>query len=246
MSAKILLIDIETAPILGYAWAKYDTSLIDIVESFYILSFAYKWLGTNEIIVRSLPDYKDYKPGGSDKALMQDLYKLLDEADIVVAHNGTSFDIKKINARLLVHGLPPPSTFKIVDTLRIARKHFKFDSNTLNDLGQLLGVGKKIAHVGWAMWRGCMSGDSQSWKTMREYNVQDVALLEEIYLLLRPWTAHPDVTLYGERPKTELPGCPTCGSHKIQKRGIAVARTRRYQRLNCQDCGTWFSGALEK
>lgn len=249
MAARILLLDIETAPSLGYAWAKWDTNIIEFTRDWYILCFGYKWLDETGVTVKSLPEYKGYKKSlHDDKALMADLWALLDEADIIVAHNGDSFDIKKINARFLVHGLTPPSTYKTVDTLKVARKYFRFESNKLNDLGKTLGVGAKLPHIGFALWKGCMDGDAAAWEVMTQYNAQDVSLLEEIYLRLRPWAStHPDVSLYGDTDgKPDSPQCPNCGSHHIQRRGMAVARTRRYQRLNCQACGTWFSGEIVK
>jgi DNA polymerase elongation subunit (family B)/predicted RNA-binding Zn-ribbon protein involved in translation (DUF1610 family) len=245
MSAKVLMLDIETAPSVGYVWGKWDQNVIEFQQDWYILCFGYKWLGEKKVTVKALPDYKGYKPGGSDKALIMDLWRVLDEADIVVAHNGDSFDIKKSNARFLTHGLNPPSSYKTVDTLKIARRHFKFDSNKLSDLGGYLGVGDKLKHAGFAVWRGCMQGDASAWKVMVDYNAQDVSLLESIYLRLRPWGAHPDVTLYGEH-STSGTACPSCGSSHTQRRGVAVAKTRKYQRWNCQSCGSWFSGPILK
>lgn len=247
MPAKILLLDLETAPSVGYVWGKYDQNVIAFERDWFILSFAYKWLDEKDVVVHALPDYKNYKPArADDKPLIADLWKVLDDADIVVAHNGDSFDIKKSNARFLTHGLPPPSSYKTVDTLKIARKHFKFDSNKLNDLGEYLGVGSKLKHLGFAIWRGCMAGDEASWKTMVEYNAQDVSLLEKIYLKLRPWASHPDVRLYSDAALHHRTDCPSCGSTKTQRRGRIIARTRKYQRWNCQSCGTWFQGDVMK
>ena len=248
MSAKILLLDIETAPGLGWAWSKYDTNIIEFEQDWYILSVAYKWLGEMPVTVRALSDYPAYKKRPlDDSMLMVDIQSVLDEADIVVAHNGAGFDVKKINTRLLVHDLKPPAPYKVYDTLKEFRKIFKFDSNKLNDLCKILGIGAKIPHVGFALWKGCMSGDPVAWATMKEYNAQDVLLLEEIYLRLLPWGNHPDVNLYGDTgTKPTSACCPSCGSGRVQRRGVAVARTRKYQRLNCQACGSWFQGAVVK
>lgn len=246
MSARILLLDIETAPSIGYVWGKYDQNVIENVQDWYILSFSCKWLDEKQVYVKALSDYKGYRRNLIDDShLIKDLWAFLDEADIIVAHNGDSFDIKKINARFLVNGFKPPSSYKTVDTLKIARKHFKFDSNKLGDLGKSLGVGAKVPHVGFALWKGCMSGDMAAWEVMKQYNVQDVVLLEEIYLKLRPWGAHPDVTLYSHTVGSGH-ACPSCGSDHTQRRGVAIARTRKYQRWNCQDCGSWFQGEIEK
>jgi predicted RNA-binding Zn-ribbon protein involved in translation (DUF1610 family) len=248
LTAKILLLDIETAPSLGYVWGKYDQNVIEFQQDWFVLSFAYKWLGDATVNVKALNDYKGYRPGGSDARLIADLHSCLDAADIVVAHNGDRFDIKKSNARFLAHGLPPPATYKTVDTLKVARRHFRFDSNKLGDLAKSLGLGGKVPHVGFALWKGCMQGDPDAWKLMKEYNIQDVILLEEIYIRLRPWVNnHPDVTKFGKLPTVSGEhACPNCGSEHVHRRGLAVARTRRYQRLNCQSCGAWFQGDLEK
>jgi len=246
VTAKIVLLDIETAPNLGWVWGKYDQNVIAFYSTTYILSFAYKSLGDADITVRALPDYKGYtKDRANDELLSRDLWSVLDSADIVVAHNGDAFDIKRSNARFIAHDLPPPSPFKTVDTLKIAKKHFKFESNKLDDLGQYLAVGEKLAHTGFKLWRGCMDGDPEAWKQMKEYNAQDVALLEEVYLKLRPWaTTHPNLNLYGGGSDTVK--CSSCGSDHVQKRGYSYAVTQVRQRFQCVDCRHWFSGEIVK
>jgi DNA polymerase elongation subunit (family B) len=241
--AKILLLDIETAPSLGYVWGKYDQNVIRFLQDWYILSFAYRWFDTDQpIVCKALPDYPNYKRNKrDDKALCQDLWDLLNEADIVVAHNGDNFDIKKINARLVLHGIPPPAPYKTVDTLKLARKHFKFDSNRLNDLARVLGLGEKV-RIHADNWNDCMNGDMKAWAIMKEYNPHDIVLLEGLYVLLRAWGSHPDVALIAGHPGD----CPTCGSDRVQRRGLIHLKTRSYQRLNCQACGSWFKGEYVK
>lgn len=250
MSAKVILFDIETTPTLGWAWRIYDTNLIKVVKPWHLLSFSWKELGSQETNVSALPDYVDYeKDMADDRALAKDLWSVLDSADIVVAHNGDQFDVKFANARFLKHELGSPSPYKTVDTLKIARKHFKFESNKLTDLGHALGVGVKVPHTGFSMWEGCMAGDPDAWELLKKYNVGDTLLLEAVYYKLRPWAVtHPDVTLYGSQggAKASAPACPSCGSIHIQRRGKAVAKTRAYQRFHCQDCGHWFAGDLIK
>src|SRR3990167_2208004 len=156
MPAKVIFLDIETAPSLGWAWAKYDTNIIEFQRTWYLLSFAYKQEG-GEIVYRALPDYPRYKKNHEDDHdLIADLWKVLDEADIVVAHNGDSFDVKKAAARFVIHGMKPPSTFKTVDTMKIAKKYFKFESNSQKNIGPMLGLGEKAPHMGFPTWRGCM------------------------------------------------------------------------------------------
>lgn len=238
-SPKILLVDIETAPSLGYVWGKWEQNVIQFKEDWYMLSFAYMWLGDKKAQVKALPDYDSYKKGSSDdKNLVKDLWKLFDEADIILTHNGDNFDIKKSNARFLIHGLKPPSPYKTIDTLKIARRYFKFDSNRLDDLAQYLGIGRKKAHSGKHTWFGCMAGDMKSWAVMKDYNAHDVVLLLETYLALRAWTnTHPNLDMFNKNGS-----CPVCQSKKVQRRGWNVTKTGKRSRLQCQSCAAWFSG----
>jgi predicted RNA-binding Zn-ribbon protein involved in translation (DUF1610 family)/DNA polymerase elongation subunit (family B) len=240
---KILLFDIETAPNLSYVWGHYEQNVIEHSREWYVLCFVAKWMGNRKMITEALPDYKAYKKDPEDdKEVVTALWHLLDEADIVVAHNGDRFDIRKMNARFIFHGLKPPAPYKTVDTLKVARKYFAFNSNKLNDIGQHLGLGKKVSTGGFELWKGCMQGDKKSWAKMIKYNKQDVNLLEKVYIELRSWmTNHPSMGAYIEDNV-----CPNCGSEHLQKRGTSVTRVSKYQRYQCQDCGAWGKGKPQK
>src|ERR1700676_414764 len=241
--AKILFLDIETAPSLGWVWAKWQTNVIDFKRDWYMLSYAYKWSTDKKVTTVGLIDFpteftKDLE---DDSALARRLWKLIDEADIIVAHNGDAFDLVKINTRFLVHGLKPPSPYKTVDTLKIARKVFAFDSNKLDDLGHYLNIGRKLPHTGFHLWKGCMAGDPASWVTMKKYNGHDVELLEKLYYLIFKWAPqHPNVN-HGH-----IENCPRCGSSNVQRRGFTFTALRRKQRYQCQKCAGWFEGPAKK
>ncbi len=106
---RVLFFDIETMAKKIYAWGDYEVNSIETAQHWYMLSFAWKWLGEKQTYVKGLPDYKGYKKDTTnDKLLVQDLWKLFDEADVIVAHNGKSFDIKKSNARFAKHCMQTP------------------------------------------------------------------------------------------------------------------------------------------
>lgn len=232
-----MFLDVETAPSVGYAWGKYDQTIIDFKSDWYMLSFAYKWAGGKRTEVRGLIDYTGFaKDVENDKKLMKELWDVLDEADIVIGHNADKFDIKKANTRFILHGMPPPSPYRTVDTLKVARKYFRFDSNKLDDLGRYLGVGRKLPHTGFHLWLGCMKGDPKSWKLMKQYNGHDVDLLEKVYYLMRSWaTNHPNVN------QGKI-ACPKCGSEDVQKRGFSYSLLRQKQRYCCKFCNGWYDG----
>jgi len=241
---KILLFDIENAPNTAYIWGLWQEVISQdmLDQNWYILCWAAKWLGSKEIMSSALVDFpKNYKRDKEDdKLILQKLWNLLDEADIVIAHNGKNFDVRKSNARFIMNNMPPPSPYKVVDTLLEARKHFFFTSNKLNDLGKYLGVGQKVETGGFKLWKECMDGDLKSWKKMVTYCKNDIVLLEKIYLKLRPYmSTHPNINIYTDNTN---PQCPKCGSNKIKKEGFAYTDVSKYQRYSCIDCKGWFRG----
>lgn len=237
---KVLLFDIETAPILANIWGLWnetrDFKFVDI--DWHLLSWSAKWLDEKTVTVRSLPDYPNYKKDKhDDSALLSDLWGLLDEADMVIGHNAAKFDCRKANSRFIANGMLPPSPYRMVDTLKAARAYFNFTSNRLDTLGEILGCGRKADTGGFELWRGCMRGDMKSWKKMCKYNKQDVILLEKVYLKIRPYIKnHPNLSL--DNPST-VPVCPSCGSKKLTRRGYAYTNASKFARLNCKDCGKW-------
>jgi DNA polymerase elongation subunit (family B) len=244
---RILVIDIETSPIIAYTWGpKWETNLIEVVQQGKIICYSAKWLNGNQV-TKALPDYKGYRNGKvDDSRIIQDIHKLLDASDIVVTQNGVDFDTKYINARFVEHGLPPPSPYKNVDTKREAKKYLRMPSYSLDDMGKFFGLGEKLPHEGWTLWKKCMAGDPKAWNKMKQYNAQDVKLTEKVYLKLRPYMkTHPNVITYNSTTKAEIKemstgDCPKCGSEHTQARGYAVNATTTYGRAQCQDCGGWY------
>src|SRR5210317_96459 len=135
---RILVWDIENAPIEAYVWDHYDTNVLHTIEDSYLLCAAYRWYGEDE----PTQWVRKALPKGNDKALVKEIWHLLDEADYVVAHNGDRFDQKKANARFLKWGLEPPSPYVQIDTLKEAKRHFKLASNKLDEIARFLGVGR--------------------------------------------------------------------------------------------------------
>jgi hypothetical protein len=159
---KILLLDIETAPMLSYIWGLHNEvhSMEFIIRDWYMLCWCAKWLDAKQMITCGLPDFKkEYKEDPeNDFFIVKKLHELLNTADVVVTQNGVRFDIPKINAKFIEHKLPPVNPFKKVDTCLTARKVFGFSSNSLNDISKLLGLGGKIETGGFKLWKECMAG----------------------------------------------------------------------------------------
>jgi len=237
--SNILLFDIETAPVIAYTWGLYNevTSMKMVKSDWYCLCWGAKWLGDKKFMSAGLPDFKLYKKEPeNDLEVMTALWQLVDKADILIAHNAIKFDIRKMNARFLQHNLSPPSPYKVVDTLKASRRFFKCTSNRLGDLGEFLGVGSKTPTGGFDLWKGCLAGDEKCWSHMVKYCLQDVRLLEKVYLKLRPYISnHPNVNT----ENTEDQACSKCGNQTFIKRGFAYTTAGKYQRYQCTKCLGW-------
>lgn len=241
--ARVLVYDIENSPTLGWTWSRYQTDVLAVEQEFFIMSVAWKFLDENEGHVIGLPDFrKRYKADPTDDyAIVEKLHQLHSDADLLIAHNGNSFDQKKTNARYLIHGFPPPEPYKQIDTYLEAKKHFAFSANKLGALGEMLGLGGKADNGGFGTWLSAMRGDKGAWETMKAYNLQDVLLLEQIYLRMRPWIAgHPNIAML----KGTMDGCPKCGSTNLTRQGYKRTMVATRQQWKCQDCGGWCSSRL--
>lgn len=200
--AKILVLDIETAPILGHVWSLWNNNLgLNQVDTYwYMLSFTAKWAHETEDQVIYM-DKRDSFNNEDDTEMLKVLWDLLDEADFVVGQNIRKFDMKKINARFILNGFTKPSTYRQIDTLLIAKSLFGFTSNKLEYMtDKLCKKYKKKKHLkfpGHTLWSECMKGNLEAWDEMKEYNIFDVLSNQELYEIFMPWDAKlPNFDLY--------------------------------------------------
>jgi hypothetical protein len=240
---KVLILDVETAPIMGYVWGLWENNLglNQIKKDWHILSFAAKWLDEPESKV-IYHDQRGKKNVENDSKLLKKVWKLLNSCDILITQNGKAFDEKKLNARFIMNGMSPPAPYKSIDTLRIAKKRFGFTSNKLEYLtDKLCTKHKKSKHAkfsGFELWKECMAGNLEAWEEMRTYNIKDILSLEELYKKLQPWDNSISFSLYSDEEDAKC----NCGSDEFHKRGFSYTKTSKYQRFQCQGCGGWFRG----
>ncbi len=232
---RVLLLDVETAPIVGYLWGLWDQTigLNQIKSDWHLLSWAAKWLDETEVMYQ---DQRGAKNIEDDKKLLKGIWDLIDEADIVITQNGVSFDMKKLNARFILNGMPPPSSVKHIDTKLLAKKHFGFTSNKLEYMTDKLNKKyKKLKHTdfgGFELWKECLAGNKKAWDSMKKYNMYDVLALEELYHILKPWGTGVNFSVYHD---TDEYTCE-CGSTDVKRNGYAYTAQGKYQRYKCQEC----------
>ncbi|MBK5722565.1 ribonuclease H-like domain-containing protein [Dysgonomonas sp. Marseille-P4677] len=231
---KILFFDIETAPMRAFVWGhwKNNIALSQVISNTFVLCWSAKWIGSDKVISDVLTPEESLVE--NDKRITENLWKLFDEAEIIVGHNIEKFDIPRMNSRFVIHGLPRPSTYRTIDTLRAVRRYCGFASNRLDALAGYFNLEHKLT-TDFDLWAKSMSGDKDSLEYMSKYCDRDVLLLEEVYNILRPWISnHPNVGLYFDLNKGV---CAVCGSTDLKEEKPYYTTVGRYQTYRCNCCG---------
>ena len=233
---KRLYFDIETSYNQGSFWrAGYKLNITpdQIIKERAIICVCYKWEGDKK--THSLEWNK-----GDDKKLLQDFIKIMNEADEVIGHNSDRFDITWLRTRCLLNKIPMVPEYNSVDTLKLSKKYFNFNSNKLDYISSLLGFGHKL-HTGLELWdKIILNNDPKAMAKMVKYCKQDVVLLEKVHQALVPYVKHK--THVGVLQGGSKIDCPECGSTHVIKRGRAISTVGVERvRLSCNDCGKWFS-----
>lgn len=236
---RVLIYDIETAPLLGYCWSLWDNNigLNQIHSDWHVLSWAAKWMGEENVYYE---DQRNAQNVEDDKKLLQGIWKLLDECDFVITQNGKKFDQKKLNARFVIHGMKPPSTYRHIDVLQIAKSQFGFTSNKLEYMTKTLCKKyKKSGHAkfsGFELWSECLRGNLEAWTEMENYNILDILSLEELYSIISPWDGKlPNFAVYDDEP---------CSNGEWVKEGFVYSNLGKYDRYRNTLTGQQRRGSL--
>lgn len=229
-----LFADIEVSPNRAYIWGagyKLNVGYNSITEERSIICICWKWENEKEI------GFLNWRKPGDDKKMVKDFINVMKEAEEVVFHNGDKFDLPWVRTRALFHELDMPIGIKTIDTLKVARRHFRFNSNRLDYLAQYLGIGAKIK-TDYDLWKGAMAGDQSSLDKMVKYCKGDVKLLEQVYKRLKNHI--PAKTHHGVQIGKDRGSCPECGSSEviINKYRISAAG-RESVAYQCRDCGKY-------
>lgn len=208
-----------------------------LLQNSYIMSCSIKELGVEGVT------YYENRTDNDSKIVSQ-IAEHIADASFIIAHNGRKFDIPLIKARAIVNGLKPFPPFKVIDTLDIAKKEFRFNRNTLDNLAKELKVEhEKLTHRkfnGFELWSECLKQNDEAWKEMRAYNELDVIVLEEVYLKLRGWySTHPAITT-ATTTEDSKKRCPRCAGETVRA-GYYFTNKGKYQRYRCLCCNSWSS-----
>lgn len=245
---KRLIFDIETSPNIGWFfkpthWMRLNHDNIIIPGR--IVCICYKWEGQH--IVHSLT----WNNKHDEKAMVEEFIKEMNRADELVTHNGEKFDILWVRTRALINHVPAMPDYVSIDTCKIAKKNFNFNSNKLSYIAKELGLGDKLDTGGHRLWKQVLMGETEQenpnfWNRlilgnnpsallhMVEYCKQDVNLLEKVWHTMNPYVNPKSHFGWGTNT------CPECGSTKlvVNKYRITAAGSKRIT-VQCKDCGKY-------
>jgi hypothetical protein len=228
---KILTWDIETSPAIVYSWGLFgqDHSVSQIIEPSRVLCFAAKWLDK-----KRTEFYSEFHSSRED--MIEQAWRLLDEADMVVSYNGAGFDSKHMNREFLLAGLGAPSPYVDIDLLRVNRANFKFLSNKLGYVTEAVGLPTKLETGGMELWKRVLDNDPAAWAKFKQYNIRDVQVTERLYSLLAQggWIKGVHAGLFTGNMST----CHNCGSADLTPVGVMYSKSNAWPKALCV-CGAF-------
>ncbi len=232
---KILVLDIETAPTKAFVWRFWqeNVSVDQIIANSYMLTWAAKWYDKDKIMSDAL--YMDEVEDESDMRIVESLAELIREADVLIAHNLDRFDYPVVNTRVAKHGLENLGVQTQIDTLKLAKKNFKFPHNSLDGIAAYFDLDRKLK-TEFKLWVDVVSGDQAALNRMLKYNKQDVKVLQDVFDHMKPYVKRLP-RLYDPSVDDEF-CCVRCGQDEdFQRRGFYRTQSGNFVKLKCQVCG---------
>jgi uncharacterized protein YprB with RNaseH-like and TPR domain len=220
-----------------------ETSALDAIYG-RMLCACWCYEGESKVHTISLADFpKQYKKDPTDDTVIcKALSKMLQETDIVVTFYGERFDMPFIQSRCLANGLPPIPNITNIDLWRTCRSKLRLYSNRLAVVQKFLELPDSKTEIEARSWVRAKCGFKADLEYVIDHCIADVKVTMQAYQKLKP-LINPCPAFF--RPKklgSELISCAKCGSSHVQHRGAYICTARRYARLQCQNCGTWFKG----
>tara|TARA_R100001530_G_scaffold132575_1_gene105112 strand:- start:808 stop:1581 length:774 start_codon:yes stop_codon:yes gene_type:complete len=240
MPRKRLFFDIETSPNIALTWRtgyKISLSHDNILKERAIICICYKWEGEEKAHALTWSKSQD------DKSMLQKFAKVISKADEVVGHNGDRFDIKWLYTRCLYHKIKINPEIKTIDTLKVARSKFYFNSNKLDYIAQFLGHGGKMDTGGFALWKSIVLDKcKKSLDKMVEYCKTDVVILEKVFKDIEYYSK--PKTHYGVLNGGQKYSCPCCGHNRPvlnMTRTTASGVVKRLMKCKNSKCNKYYT-----
>ena len=215
------------------AWTGKRIHADDVKEWPRTICAAWKWYDQADTVFAA-----EWEVGGYD-GFMRAVWEVFNEADLIIGHNADRFDARHLMGGWAEMGLPAPAPYKVVDTLKIARGTFAYESNTLDALNKRLGIDAKTDKYDSRVAKAAVAGDKEAQDRIRFYNMGDIAASEALFDRLRPYAK--GIPHLGMWTDDEL-ACPSCGSTMAATGKTVHANVQRYEHLTCPNCGSHARG----
>lgn len=171
----ILTLDIECQRAVVERFDLYPgfTHIDRVIRDKRILCFAAKWHGQEKVHFHAAWDDDDVV---AHEKMIRAAWELLDAADIVVGWNSTRFDVQHLQSAFGRLKLGPPSPFRSLDLMQVAKKNFKAGELSLKlDWFSRMWLGdRKLSHGGTDLWYEIRYGNRAerraAQKVMKSYN----------------------------------------------------------------------------
>ena len=235
----ITFLDVETSATISAHFTRFKAFISPeaVIQEPYLLTCAWK-NNRGDSGAHSIHHYPLWEQDHTnDLMLVEQMWDVLDQSDIIVAHNA-SFDENWFNNRFAAHGMHPPSTYKVICTLKALKKYFKLPSNSLDASTRYFELEQKRSHEGIGLWLRCMQGDVDALESMLEYNLGDIPTLEQLYYKILPFIKnHPNAALYYNDDKVR---CNTCGADDMEEITGKYSYTNlsKFKTFRCNSCGS--------
>lgn len=245
---KVLFIDTEWSYAVNYGFPSKKPQFNparNIKHRQYCTNASWKWehqVSVQNVSVLSDPIQfkKDFR---NDKICAIKMHEVMSSADVIVAHNLDEFDLKMLNVIFALHGLGPIPEKKLIDTLKIARKYFRFSGNGLDDLLKFFGYEGKEEKPDWF---GMTEGDPKQIKKSIKYCNKDVLGLEIVFKILRPFMRNISKNRNAKAlDHYGITECDACQCKLLQNKGLGGVAPKMYPRVRCGGCGHEMRGDIK-
>ena len=240
---KTLYFDVENSPCEYYGWGRFDQSFSQdqVKRESHLLTISF---ATNDDEVKSFKLSVDDVINQDDLTLVANLAQAINESDVIVGFNSKKFDLKVLKTRMLLWGLPPLQPKKHIDIMQQAKQHFRFPSNSMDNICKYLGYSVLKQNTGgFTLWRRCMETQNreESAKALEEmelYNRQDIEVTRNLYKKMQGWFTGVNVgTMTNQITGNHTLRCSKCGSDYVYlDKGFHYTAQSAFSFYRCSNC----------
>ena len=125
---------------------------------------------------------------GDDRETVRQIAEILADHDVLVAHNGSRFDMPFLRSRMLRWNMKRLPNMKMVDPCSIAYRHFKLRSNSLAAVADHIGVKERKTPLDMSIWADAfLNGSRRAMNKIVEHCVADIKVLEGVLEVVKPY-----------------------------------------------------------